>query len=67
MFTGILYDQMIQAKTISDLKRKASIIANGRNKPVDQMEVTADNGLSCRFVRFNQVCPNNTIIRGKWQ
>lgn len=67
MFTGKLYGQTITAKTFSDLKRKASMIANRHFKALDTMEVKTERGLTLMFHRRNNLCPNNTISYGQWK
>ena len=66
--TGTLYNRTITARSMADLKRKASAIANGYFRPIDMMEVTElDSGIVFHLNRHNNVCPNNTITYGKWR
>lgn len=64
-FTATIYGETIQANTATDLKRKASIIANRRYNAVDEMAVSFD-GMSVTLRRFNILTPWNTITRDKW-
>lgn len=67
MFTGNLYGQTITAKTFTELKRKASRIANGHYDAVQTMEVKSEHGTKVSFHRYNKVTPNNTISFGQWK
>lgn len=67
MLTAQLYGKTISGKTITEIKRKASRIANGFQNSFDCMRVTDQEvGLNCTFWRFNKKFPNNTIVFGKW-
>ena len=71
-FHGIIYDRVVFANTLFDLKRKASRIANGHFSSVDKMEVIIHDPRRCenleRFTlsRMNKKAPNNSIIYGRW-
>lgn len=68
MYEATIYKRKIRAKNMPDLKRKASRIANGYFRPVDEMEVLCDeDGTVCRYARVNRAFPNNTIQRGTWR
>ena len=68
MLTAQLYGKTINGKTIAEIKRKASRIANGKRQPFDCMKVMDQEvGLECTFWRYNRKCPNNTIQYGKWR
>ena len=56
MLTAQLYGKTISGKTIAEIKRKASRIANGFQKVFDCMKVTDQEvGLECTFWRYNYV------------
>ena len=62
-----IYNKIIEAKTYTELKRKASIEANQRNNPHDIMYVEIIKGAEpLTVVRYNKKMPNNTIIHGQW-
>jgi hypothetical protein len=65
MYKTTIYGKEIEARNMTELKRKASIIANGYFNPLDKMEVEF-SGKSLQYLRFNTKCPNNTIQRGEW-
>lgn len=66
--TGTVYNQTITARSMSDLKRKATLIANRRFRSYDIMEITeADSGIVFHLSRSNSKCPNNTITYGEWR
>lgn len=66
-FVGIINGKIITAKTFPQLKRIASIEANKRYSPYDELLVLMRNGVEpLRLYRFNKKSPNNEIIRGKW-
>ena len=66
-FIGTLYNRTINAKSMRDLKRKASIIANGYFKPYDTMEVKeTESGTEFGLCRINRLFPSNEIIYGEW-
>ena len=72
MLTAVLYNRTITAKTMPQLKRQASIIANRHFNTVDIMEVyypDAKNNQTIVFhlSRFNHKYPNNTITYGEWR
>lgn len=73
MLTAQLYGKTISGKTIAEIKRKASRIANGFQKAFDCMKVTDQEvGLECTFWRYNRKSPNNTIVlesgsKGAWK
>ena len=60
-----IYGQTIEAKSMSDLKRKASMIANRFCNTVDEMNVVGD-GWELTMYRINKVTPWNTITYGGW-
>lgn len=67
MFTAQLYGKMISGKTITEIKCKASRIANNYWNVVDRMEVTDEqNGITMMFYRNNRKTPNNMIEYGTW-
>lgn len=73
-FYGTIYNRTITTNTLSDLKRKASRIANGYFSAVDKMDVVAyhdsrkyENLEKFTFLRINKKSPNNTIIYGQWR
>lgn len=67
MFTAQLYGKIISGKTIAEIKRKASRIANNYWNVVDRMEVTDEqNGITMMFYRNNRKTPNNMIEYGTW-
>ena len=66
MFTAEINGKTITAKTVSELKRKASTIANNRFDVIDTMKVISGERI-LTLKRFNKKYPNNTITRGKWR
>lgn len=67
MFTAQLYGKTISGKTMTEIKRKASRIANDYWNMVDRMEVTDEqNGITMMFYRNNRKTPNNMIEYGTW-
>lgn len=67
MFTAQLYGKTISGKTMTEIKRKASRIANNYWNVVDRMEVTDEqNGITMMFYRNNRKTPNNMIEYGTW-
>jgi predicted transcriptional regulator len=66
MFTAEINGKTITAKTVSELKRKASTIANNRFDVIDTMKVISGERI-LTFKRFNKVYPNNKIERGVWK
>lgn len=71
-YHGVIYGITIIAKTMKDLKRKASIIANEKWSSFDEMKVLihdigrSENTGLFTLRRINRKCPNNTIFYGKW-
>lgn len=65
-FRGILYNHVVFGTSFSDLKRKASVVANGRWKPLDEMTVTTPDGVTFTMFRSNMVCQNGTFVPGVW-
>ena len=73
-FVGIVYSGdvflgTVQADSMVALKRKASLKCNGYFNVFDTMIVHRANNKEIdglKFTRVNRKCPNNTIIRGKW-
>ena len=61
--TATIYGQTIEAKSMSDLKRKASMIANRFCNTIDYMYVKGDFGI-ITMSRINKVPPWNTITYG---
>ena len=61
-----IYGETIRALSMTELKRKASAIANRRFNPIDYMDIIVD-GKVAHFTRINQVTPWNTITRGVWR
>lgn len=67
MLTATLYGKTVNGKTITEIKRKASRIANGFHNAFDCMEVSnSENGMKCTYWRYNRKSPNNTIKFGAW-
>ena len=66
MFTAEINGKTITGKTITEIKRKASMIANNRFSTVDILEVRTETATTL-YYRRNKKCPNNTIERGKWR
>ena len=55
MFTAQLYGKTISGKTMTEIKRKASRIANNYWNVVDRLEVTDEqNGITMMFYRNNR-------------
>ena len=53
MLTAQLYGKTISGKTITEIKRKASRIANGFQNAFDCMKVMdQENGLKCTFLEI---------------
>ena len=71
-YHGVIYGVTVIAKTIKDLKRKASIIANAKWSSYDEMKVLVHDIWKCEnedlftMRRINRKCPNNTICYGQW-
>ena len=63
--TATIYGQTIEAKSMSDLKRKASMIANRYYSTVDEMKVVGDDWKLTMY-RINKKTPWNTITYGGW-
>lgn len=63
---AIIDNIKIEGKTLPDIKRKASRIANNNFRMCDEMILYIDD---CNFklYRKNSKYPNNTIIRGVWR
>lgn len=70
MYQAVVYDNIIQSKTLRGIKMQASKIANGRFNSIDTMELVISKGYALanpvKFTRINKKCPNNTIEYGKW-
>ena len=67
MITAIVNNKYsISAATLTALKRKASMCANGSRHAVDTMGVTFENG-TYTFRRINKVCPWGETIYGQWR
>lgn len=63
MLTAQLYGKTISGKTITEIKRKASRIANDFYNAFDCMKVMDQEiGLECTFYRYNRKSPNNIIL-----
>ena len=68
MFTATVYNRVVKAKTLRELKMLASKIANQYYNPIDEMFITGDNLLqTLTYIRINKKCPNNTIVYGQWK
>lgn len=66
--TATVYGQTVQAHTITSLKRKASMIANGYFNPIDEMQVCyGPENKMLTYTRINRKTPDNTICRGQWR
>jgi hypothetical protein len=65
-FKATLYGAKIEANTITDLKRKASRIANNFCKTIDEMTVTIGTH-AYKMTRINKKCPWGIIYYGKWK
>lgn len=69
---GTVYGRTIIANNMTDLKRKASRIANEYFSAHDEMKVNLHDVGKCEneeqftFTRINRKAPNNTIIYGQW-
>ena len=63
---AIIDNKKIEGKTLSEIKRKASTIANNNFRVCDEMILCVDN---CNFklYRRNSKYLNNTITRGVWR
>lgn len=71
-YYGTVKNRLVKSDSIKDLKRKASIIANGYFDVVDELLIGVQNGnepikVICTYRRVNRKCPNNTIERGVWK
>ena len=66
MFNAIVYGRNITGKSFTEIKRKASVIANSFYNSFDKMEVSHDNK-KFSFIRINKIYPNNIIERGLWR
>ena len=64
-FKATLYGKSIQANTMQDLKRKASMIANPLFNVIDEMTVEYDGGMA-NMRRINRKTPWNTITYDRW-
>lgn len=67
MYKAIIYNKTIKGKTVSELFRKASRIANNYYNVIDKIIIFDSVGIPCEFTRINHKYPNNTIKRGKWR
>ena len=69
LYTGDKFIGKIVAKSLTVLKRMASQKCNGYYNTFDTMVVCKAKGHSIpeiKLTRVNQICPNNTVIRGQW-
>lgn len=67
MFIAIINNKTIKAKTLSQLKRLASIEANKNYNTYDEFYLLSAPGFPpILFTRYNKKSPNNEIIRGQW-
>lgn len=69
VYTGDKFIGKIVAKSLTALKRMASQKCNGYYNTFDTMVVCKAKGHSIpeiKLTRVNQICPNNTVIRGQW-
>ena len=66
-FKATVYGKKVVADSYSSLKRKASLICNGRCNAFDEMEVTASSGQHFRLTRTNKKTPWGSITFGEWQ
>jgi len=65
--TAIINGKRITAKTLTQIKRLASIEANKNYKTYDEFYLLSAPGFPpMLFTRYNKKSPNNTIIRGEW-
>lgn len=65
--TAIINGKRITAKTLTQIKRLASIEANKNYKTYDEFYLLSAPGFPpVLFTRYNKKYPNNTIIRGEW-
>lgn len=69
---GTIYGIVVIANTMTDLKRKASRIANQYFSAYDKMTVNLHDIAKCAnemqftLTRINRKAPNNRIIYGQW-
>lgn len=73
-FYGKVYDINVYAKTLTELKRKLSLVANGYFEPIDYFEgfrrvqqLQAVVYEPFMMTRINKKYPNGSIERGKWK
>ncbi len=65
---AIINGKYITAKTLTQIKRLASIEANKNYKTRDEFCLLPAPGFPpVLYIRRNKKCPNNTIIRGEWR
>lgn len=65
-YSTTLHGVKIEADTLPDLKRKASIVANPYWNSVDEMVVPIQ-GRNIKFTRINKKSPNGRIVFGEWK
>lgn len=65
--TAIVNGKHITAKTLTQIKRLASIEANKNYKMRDEFYLFAPGFPPVLYIRRNKKYPNNTIIRGEWR
>jgi hypothetical protein len=66
MLEAVCYNIIIHGATVTELKRKASKIANMYYNTFDHMYI-AHGDILVHFMRTNIKAPNNTIKRGEWR
>lgn len=66
--TATVYGQMVQAHTLTELKRRATRVANQFAYPLDEMQVCyGPANRTITYTRVNRKAPDNTICRGQWR
>lgn len=72
-FGGKVYGVNVYASTLTELKRKLSLVANGYFEPIDYFEgfrrvqqLQTIVYEPFKLTRINKKYPNNTIKRGVW-
>lgn len=66
MLEAVCYNIIIHGATVTELKRKASKIANTHYNVFDHLYI-AQGDILVHLMRTNKKAPNNTVIRGQWR
>jgi len=66
MLEAVCYNIIIHGESMTEIKRKASKIANYHFNVFDHLYIAQDDIL-VHLMRTNKKAPNNTIIRGQWR